>query len=188
YSAEYFTEEVRRELASLYGEDQLYGGGLSVRTTLEPRLQEYARRSLMDGLIAFDHRRGFRGPVASIELDDDWGVAVAAVRPLGDVPEWQLAVVLEMGDNRATIGLRTDRDVDGALLPELVTGTLAGPERKWVSKPLQQILNVGDVVYVSPVAGQDGVYALEQVPEIECSLVAMDLRTGRVLAMVGGFS
>jgi len=188
YSAEYFTEEVRRELASLYGEDQLYGGGLSVRTTLEPRLQEYARRSLMDGLIAFDHRRGFRGPVASIELDDDWGVAVAAVRPLGDVPEWQLAVVLEMGENRATIGLRPDRDVDGALLPERVTGTLSGPEIKWVSKPLQQILNVGDVVYVSPVAGQDGVYTLEQVPEIEGSLVAMDPRTGRVLAMVGGFS
>jgi len=188
YSAEYFTEEVRRELASLYGEDQLYGGGLSVRTTLEPRLQEYARRALMDGLIDYDHRRGFRGPVASVEIGEDWGTAVSAIKPLSDVPEWQLAVVLDMGNNSAAIGLRPDRDVDGALVAERVTGTLSGPEIKWVSKPLQQILKVGDVVYVSPVADKEGVYTLEQVPEIEGSLVAMDPRTGRVLAMVGGFS
>ncbi|MDP2781636.1 transglycosylase domain-containing protein, partial [Devosia sp.] len=93
YSAEYFTEEVRRELATLYGEDQLYGGGLSVRTTLEPKLQEYARRALMDGLIAYDHGKGFREPVASIALGPDWGVDVSKIIPLNDVPEWQLAVV-----------------------------------------------------------------------------------------------
>jgi penicillin-binding protein 1A len=188
YVAEYFTEEVRRELAKLYGEDQLYGGGLSVRTTLEPRLQEYARRALMDGLIAYDHTRGFRAPVASIELGEDWGLDVAKIRPLSDVPEWQLAVVLEVGNNQARIGLRPDNDVDGAIGPDRVEGTLSGPEIRWVSKPVQDILAVGDVVYVSPVAGKDGIYTLEQVPEIEGSLVAMDPRTGRVLAMVGGFS
>jgi Membrane carboxypeptidase/penicillin-binding protein len=188
YSAEYFTEEVRRELAKLYGEDQLYGGGLSVRTTLEPRLQEYARRALMDGLIEYDRTRGFRGPVASVEIGDDWGLAVATVQPLRDVPEWQLAVVLEMGSNEARIGLRPDDDVDGAVLPDRIEGTLSGPEIPWVSRPLQEVLKVGDVVYVSPVSGKDGIYTLEQVPEVEGSLVAMDPRTGRVLAMVGGFS
>ncbi len=188
YSAEYFTEDVRRELAKLYGEDQLYGGGLSVRTTLEPRLQEYARRALMDGLIEFDRGRGFRGPVASIEIGDDWGIDVAAIRPLSDVPEWQLAVVLEVGNNQARIGLRPDNDVDNAVLPDRVEGILAGPDIRWVSQQLQNILRVGDVVYVSPVSGKDGHYTLEQVPEIEGALVAMDPRTGRVLAMVGGFS
>jgi penicillin-binding protein 1A len=188
YSAEYFTEEVRRELAKLYGEDQLYGGGLSVRTTLEPRLQEYARRALMDGLVEFDQQRGFRGPVASVELGEDWGLAVGGITPLSDVPEWQLAVVLEAGGNQARIGLRPENDVDGALSASRVEGTLAGPEIKWVSKPVQDILKVGDVVYVSPVAGKDGIYTLRQVPEVEGALVAMDPRTGRVLAMVGGFS
>lgn len=188
YSAEYYTEEVRRELAKLYGEDQLYGGGLSVRTTLEPRLQEYARRSLMDGLIEYDHTRGFRGPVASVEPGDDWGVAVNAIKPLSDVPEWQLAVVLELGDNSARIGLRPETDIGGGLLADRVEGTLSGPEIKWVSQPVQNILKVGDVVYVSPVADKDGIFTLEQVPEIEGALVAMDPRTGRVLAMVGGFS
>ncbi len=188
YSAEYFTEDVRRALARLYGEDQLYGGGLSVRTTLEPRLQEYARRALMDGLIQYDHTRGFRGPVASVELGDDWGLAVGAIRPLSDVPEWQLAVVLESGGNQARIGLRPDNDVDNALSADRIEGVLSGPEIKWVSRPVQDILSVGDVVYVSPVSGKDGVYTLEQIPEVEGALVAMDPRTGRVLAMVGGFS
>ena len=188
YSAEYFTEDVRRALARLYGEDQLYGGGLSVRTTLEPRLQEYARRALMDGLVQYDHTRGFRGPVASVELGEDWGLSVAAIKPLSDVPEWQLAVVLEAGGNQARIGLRPDNDADGAISAERIEGTLSGPEIKWVSRPVQDILNVGDVVYVSPVADKDGIYTLEQVPEVEGALVAMDPRTGRVLAMVGGFS
>ncbi len=188
YSAEYFTEEVRRELLKMYGEDQLYGGGLSVRTTLEPRLQEYARKALMNGLIAYDRTRGFREPVASVELGDDWGEAVAAVEPLSDVPEWQLAVVLETAGNEARIGLRPARQAGGSISPERTEGTLSGPEIRWVSRPVGDILKVGDVVYVSPVAGKSGIYTLEQVPEIEGALVAMDPRTGRVLAMVGGFS
>lgn len=188
YSAEYFTEEVRRELAKLYGEDQLYGGGLSVRTTLEPRLQEYARRALMDGLIAYDQSRGFREPVATIEIGEDWGQDVAKIIPLGDVPEWQLAVVLEMNGNEARIGLRPDNLPDNTISDERTIGTLSGPEIKWVSRPLGEILKVGDVVYVSSVSGKTGIYTLQQVPEIEGALVAMDPRTGRVLAMVGGFS
>src|SRR5690242_14324692 len=142
YSAEYFTEEVRRQLNTLYGEDQLYGGGLSVRTTLEPKLQEYARRSLMDGLIDYDHGKGFRGPVASVDITGDWGPAVAAVKPLRDVPEWTLAVVLSMDSNEAQIGLRPENDIEGKLLADRVVGTLSGPDVKWVSKKLSDILKV----------------------------------------------
>ena len=188
YSAEYFTEEVRRQLNTLYGEDQLYGGGLSVRTTLEPKMQEFARRSLMDGLIDYDHGKGFRGPVASVDISGDWGTAVAAVKPLRDVPEWTLAVVLSMDSNQAQIGLRPENDVEGKLLADRVVGTLSGPDVKWVSKKLSDILKVGDVIYVSALADKPGSYTLEQVPEIEGALVAMDPRTGRVIAMVGGFS
>src|SRR5690606_10742538 len=143
---------------------------------------------LMDGLIAYDHGKGFRAPVASIEIGEDWGLDVAEIVPLSDVPEWQLAVVLEMGSNEARIGLRPDALAGGAVAADRVVGTLSGPEIQWVSKPLQDVLKVGDVVYVSPVADKAGIYTLEQVPEIEGALVAMDPRTGRVLAMVGGFS
>lgn len=189
YSAEYFTEEVRRQLGKLYGESELYGGGLSVRTTLDPKLQEYARKALMDGLISYDHSYGFRGPVASVDIaGKEWGEAVNEVKPLSDVPEWQLAVVLSMDANEGTIGLRPGNDVDGKILPDRVQGTLSGPDIKWVSKKLGTLLKAGDVIYVSPVKDKPDHYTLEQVPELEGALVAMDPRTGRVLAMVGGFS
>lgn len=188
YSAEYFTEEVRRQLQGLYGEEELYGGGLSVRTTLVPQLQEYARKALMDGLIKYDRGEGFREPVATVDISGDWGTAVNAIKPLADVPEWTLAVVLEMGGNEAKIGLRPVTDIEGKVAPDRNTGMLAGPDIKWVSKKLSDVLKVGDVVYVSPLADKPGSFTLEQVPELEGALVAMDPRTGRVLAMVGGFS
>jgi penicillin-binding protein 1A len=188
YAAEYFTEEVRRELIGLFGEDQLYGGGLSVRTTLNPVLQRYARKALMDGLIAYDRNEGFRGPVATVDPAGDWGAAVNEIVPLSDVPEWTLAVVLEMAGNEATIGLRPGAAVGGAISTERETGILAGPDIPWVSQALSDLLTIGDVVYVSPVADKPGYYTLQQDPEIEGAIVAMDPRTGRVQAMVGGFS
>jgi penicillin-binding protein 1A len=188
YSAEYFSEEVRRQLGRLYGEAELYGGGLSVRTTLEPKYQEYARRALMDGLIAYHHSEGFRGPVATVDISTEWGAAVNAIKPLNDVPEWTLAVVLEMGDNEGRIGLRPGNQAGGGIVSARETGTLAGPDIKWVSKKLGTLLKPGDVVYVSPVADKPDHYTLEQIPELEGAIVAMDPRTGRVLALVGGFS
>ena len=189
YAAEYFTEEVRRELAQLYGEDQLYGGGLSVRTTLEPKMQEQARKALMDGLVGYDQNAGFRKPVATVDISaGDWASAVYAVSPLGDVPEWTLAVVLSTDKTGAQIGLRPGADIDGKMLADKVTGTLANADSKWLRKGVSTTLKPGDVVYVAPVAGKTGAYQVEQVPEIEGALVAMDPRTGRVLAMVGGFS
>ena len=189
YSAEYFTEEVRRQLSSMYGEDQLYGGGLSVRTTLEPKLQEYARQALMDGLITYDHGTGFHQPVATVDIaSGDWGAAVEAINPLGDVPEWTLAVVLSVTATDAEIGLRPGTDVEGKILPDRVTGVINAADSKWIGKKLSSILKPGDVIYTSPVDGKAGTYAIQQVPEIEGALIAMDPRTGRVLAMVGGFS
>ena len=188
YSAEYFAEEVRRRLSSIYGEDQLYGGGLSVRTTMEPTLQRYAREALMRGLIDFDQKTGYRGPVATIEIDDDWGDDLVEIDPLSDVPEWRLGVVIELEQNAAVVGLHPGKNLQNKPNPERETGSLPGKEQKWISKPLSQVLNIGDVIYVEPVEGQEGVYQMRQPPEVEGGLVAMDPRTGRVLAMVGGFS
>lgn len=188
FSSGYFVEEVRRELSSLYGDDTLYGGGLSVRTTLDPRMQAYARDALMEGLVNYDQSRGYRGPEANIELGDDWGASVFEISPLWDVPEWQLAVVLEMAENEATIGLRPEAGIDGSVGENRDVARLPGPEILWVAQRLNQLLEVGDVVYVQAVEGKEGVYTLKQPPEVEGALVAMDPRTGRVLAMVGGFS
>ncbi|MFT6659544.1 penicillin-binding protein 1A [Maritalea sp.] len=188
YSAEYFAEEVRRRLSRIYGDDQLYGGGLSVRTTMEPKLQAFARKALMDGLVNFDQKKGYREPVATIELDDDWGDDLAKIAPLADVPEWRLGVVIEVGKNSAVVGLHPGKDAQNNVNPERETGQLPGKEQKWITKPLSQILNLGDVIYVEAVEGKEGIYQMRQPPEVEGGLVAMDPRTGRVLALVGGFS
>ncbi|MGD9912805.1 MAG: penicillin-binding protein 1A [Rhizobiaceae bacterium] len=200
FAGEYFTEEVRREIISRYGEDALYEGGLSVRTTLDPHLQLIARKSLQNGLIKFDRLRGYRGPKTRIDIAGaDWGVPLGEVKGLQDVPEWRLAVVLESSAAGLSIGLQPDRQVSGALASERVTGTVSAEDMSWAmrhtvdgkrvkAKSAADVLQPGDVIYVEKVEGKDGEYALRQLPEVSGGMVAMDPHTGRVLAMVGGFS
>jgi penicillin-binding protein 1A len=107
-SAPYFAEEVRRELIDRFGEDGLYGGGLSVRTSLDPELQDIADRVLRAGLVDYDRRHGWRGPIAKIDPADwpgDWKEALAAVPPPPGLAPWRLAVVLDADARSARIGL-----------------------------------------------------------------------------------
>jgi penicillin-binding protein 1A len=193
FAAEYFAEEVRRELFDRYGEKKLYDGGLSVRTTLDTKLQVLARKTLTDGLVHFDEAQGWRGPVSKLDISGDWGVKLADVKALADVSPWRLAVVLEVSDQSARIGLQPGREPGGYVSKERDVGIVPLDGLKWaktsgkaVSK-VGQVLNPGDVVYVEPskLAGQ---YGLRQVPEVSGAMVVEDPWTGRVLAMVGGFS
>jgi penicillin-binding protein 1A len=201
FAAEYFTEEVRRRLLDMYGEQRVYEGGLSVRSTIDPRLQVMLRQALVSGLVRFDQQRGWRGPVArlNLEIGGEWGLQLARHATLTDVAPWRLAVVLQTAGTQATIGLQPGRTRDGAVVAERETGTIPlaqmtwarpteGPRRGATPRTPGDTLNIGDVVYVEPVANQAGIFALRQVPEISGGAVAMDPHTGRVLAMVGGFS
>lgn len=197
FASEYFSEEVRRQLADMYGEDGLYQGGLSVRSTLDPKMQRLARKALMDGLIDFDRKRGgWRGPVATIPLGaGDWGMELAKIEALSDVPEWQLAVVLSVERDRADIGLQPAKLVSGAISTERVRASIPFEAMKWARvkgrspNSVADVLSPGDVVYVR---GQEGpakdYFELMQVPKISGAIIAMDPYTGRVLAMSGGFS
>jgi penicillin-binding protein 1A len=199
--ADYFVEEVRRELQERYGEKGLYGGGLSVRTTLDTRLQAIADAALRGGMIAYDRRHGWRGPLGRVTGARPWRNELRDVGwPPGideTMPAWRTAVVLQIADDRAVIGLD-----DGA------PGHIPLSELKWAREDLRkeqrlgppvrhpsQVFRVGDVVLVEPLtAGSDGkapppgAFALRQVPEIGGAVVALDPHTGRVLAMSGGFS
>ena len=130
-SGEYFSEEVRREIVERYGDDVLYEGGLSIRTTLDPRLQRFARKSLQHGLIKFDIARGFRGVIEKVELGEDWGKSFGENTSLSDVPEWQLAVVLGADSSSITIGLQPKKEVSGALSKERIVGAIASEDMKW---------------------------------------------------------
>ncbi|MCU0953923.1 MAG: penicillin-binding protein 1A [Hyphomicrobium sp.] len=198
FAAEYFAEEVRRSINAQYGEEKLYAGGLSVRTTLNPRLQEMARLALIDGLVNYDRDQGWRGPVAKIDISGDWGVPLGAIDIPSDILPWRLGVVLEAGKDKAVVGLRPSRQQDGTLTKdrEAVEITLAEvkwarvPATKAVPKAITDILAPGDVIYVSPKDPRklDGVWSLMQIPEVGGGLIAMDPHTGRVLAVAGGFS
>jgi penicillin-binding protein 1A len=189
FSAEYFAEEVRREIFERYGEKKLYEGGLSVRTTLNPKLQVIAKKIFTEGLIKFDENRGWRGAQARIEPQPglDWGAKLAEMRALQDIG-WRLAVVLQVAQNSATIGFQPTRDRAGVLMKERVSGTITAEGVKWTKKNVQQALNVGDVIYVSPVEGKENQFRLQQLPEVSGGMIVMDPWTGRVLALVGGFS
>jgi len=199
FAAEYFAEEVRRYISEKYGEKKLYEGGLSVRTTLDPKLQVQARKQLIEGLVRFDETQGYRGAVTKLEPAGEWGSKLAEVKALSDVAPWRLAVVLEATDQSARIGFQPAREPGGGLSKERETSILTldgvkwakptwGPMRGKVPVKVSQVLETGDVVYVEPLAGKDGQFRLRQIPEISGAIVAMDAQTGRVLAMVGGFS
>jgi penicillin-binding protein 1A len=189
YVAGYFAEEVRRELLDRYGEKKVYEGGLSVRATLDPQMQVWARKALVDGLVRFDEAQGFRGAMRAINVSADWGPPLAEIPALGDVRPWRLAVVLDLSDTAARIGLQPPKEAGGEVSRERVTGVLPMEGMRWTNrKTPRQALQVGDVIYVEPMDGRPGQFRLRQIPDVSGAIVAMDPHTGRVLAMVGGFS
>jgi len=204
FAGEYFAEEVRRDVFERYGEKKLYEGGLSVRTTLDPRLQVMARKAMVAGLVRYDEAQGWRGAQTKIDLSGDWGVKLADIKSLSDISPWRMAVVLETSDQSARIGFQPGRELGGAVSKTRETGLISlegvkwakaasGPTRFKTPTNVGQVLSPGDVIYVDPLLAKDGSkvegqYRLRQVPDVSGAMVAMDPWTGRVLAMVGGFS
>lgn len=199
-AADYFVEQVRRELVDRYGQQGVTEGGLSVRTTLDTRYQMLAERVLREGLIAYDRRYGWRGPVAQIAITDNWlGRLNRVPRPAG-MRDWRVAVVLQVNEGAVELGF-----TDGS------RGTLPLSELKWARafedwgkrgprvERANQVLEQGDVVLAERVVVNSAAtktedskypsntYALRQLPAINGALIAIDPHTGRVLSMVGGF-
>lgn len=207
---QYFTEEVRRELVARFGADQTNMGGLVVRTSLDPALQAEAERALRRGLLDYDRRRGgWRGPVATIPAGaTEWLPALQNVaRVPGMLPEWRIAVALEVRDREARMAWLERPDPRSA--PQPRTATLPFEEVSGWARPvregrpgpaprrMQDVLSPGDVVMVetlpaTPAQGRTPArperLALRQMPEVEGAVVALDPNNGRVLAMVGGWS
>ena len=195
--ADFFTEEVRSQLVARFGEEGFYERGLSVRTTVDPKLQSEADISLRRGLANFDRRdNGWSGPLARIELEPggqgpaSWTAALAKVDPGFEVMAWRLAVVLGTDKRAAAIVFEDGSDASLAFAemrwarPRRDDGRL-GP----APKAVDDVLAPGDVIVVEWIGeGEGGYWTLRQRPLVEGALVALDPHTGRVLAMSGGFS
>ncbi|MDR5651352.1 penicillin-binding protein 1A [Ruixingdingia sedimenti] len=201
-SRDYFTDEIRRQLSGSFGEQEFFGGGLTIRATVDPDLQQVAARALRAGLERYDRSmgiwRGTRKTVdpARLTTEADWRAALAEAEAPRDIDGWHPAVVLEIGKTSARIGIEgVAEDEDGHFIPaEDVTwarkrqadGRL-GPKAKVPG----DLVAVGDVVLVRAVTKEDGSFSrwsLRQVPEVQGGFMAMDVNNGRVVAMQGGFS
>ena len=180
----YFLEEVRRTLLAKYGEtadagpNSIYAGGLSVRTSMLPKMQDAAAEALREGLATFDGGRGWRDTGLSIETKGDWAARLRAAALGTGFPDWRKAVVLEKAGGRAQIGFG-----DGTT--GLLDASAASQPKRGTGEAAFGFLKPGMIIIVKQL-GPD-TYALRSIPEIGGGFVAEEVHTGRVMAMQGGF-
>lgn len=197
---DYFTDEIRRQLSAQFGAEEFFGGGLAIRATIDPKLQNVAAHALQQALEKYDRGRGvWRGTRVRIpaeQLGDEavWRAALSDADVPRDIEGWFPAVVLALDKADATIGIE---DQQG-------TATIPAKDVQWArkrhadgtlgakAKVASDLLELGDVVLVRRmVSDSDGSFirwTLRQVPEVQGGFMAMDVNTGRVIAMQGGFS
>ncbi|MFW0777090.1 MAG: penicillin-binding protein 1A [Rickettsiales bacterium] len=204
--AGFFAEEVRREIKSMYGDDVLYKGGLVVKTTLDPQLQSYADEALRGALVAYDRRRGYRGPVAHVPSigakADDWKEQLAKLSKEHQSHLFggqRLGMVTSVKASKAQVIFEDEtRGVVPFALMKWTRRVIADGKLGPAVNKVSDIIRVGDVLLVGPVSEDDrkklnkadrkNAWDLRQVPEVNGALVAMDPHTGRVLAMSGGYA
>jgi penicillin-binding protein 1A len=199
---DYFTDEIRRQLSGTFGEEEFFSGGLTIRATVDEELQTAAAAALRKGLEKYDRDQGvWRGtgktlPAEVLGSEADWRAALAEVEVPRDVATWFPAVVLEVGESSARVGIEgVAEDEDGHFIPaEDVTWARKRLADGGLGRRAQvagDLVAAGDVVLVRAVTNEDGTFSrwsLRQVPEVQGAFMAMDVNTGRVLAMQGGFS
>ena len=172
--ANFYTEEVRRIVSDIYGYDNLYKGGLSIRTPLISNYQIEALKALREGLEEYDRRHGWRGPITNLN-SLDWTKKIdefIADKSLN----WKLAKVIEV--NKLTIKIE---------IQDKKIGFVDFKNASWTRKnSFEDFLKLNDIIYVKKI--KKNKWNLKQLPKINGAIVVMDPYTGRVLAMAGGFS
>ena len=199
----YFTDEIRRQLSQQFGEDEFFTGGLQIRATMDPAMQEIAAKSLQDALERYDRGLGvWRGtgqtiPADQLGSEDRWRAALAKAKVPRDIEGWHPAVVLELTKADAVIGIEgIASEAEPHVIPakdvQWARKLMPGRERAPQAKVASDLLSVGDVVMVRRMTDDStGAFirwTLRQIPTIQGGFMAMDVNTGRVVAMQGGFS
>ena len=172
--ANFYSEEVRRIVSDTYGYNDLYKGGLSIRTPLNSYYQIEALKALREGLEEYDRRHGWRGPITNIKTTD-WQKNIQELT-LDKSLNWKIAKVIDV--DKLTAKIETENKKIGFIDFNNVSWT-----RK---KNFEEFLNLNDIIYVKKI--KKNKWNLKQLPKINGAIIMMDPYTGRVLAMIGGFS
>ena len=170
----YYVEDIRKDVVDKLGFDKVYKQGLNISTPINLNLQKIAIKSLREGLISYDKRKGWRGPVSNSKKLNNWKDNLDKYR-LEKSINWDLAVVKKI--DKFSVEIETEKKISGIIKYENIT---------WVKKEFTEVLEIGDIIYVENL--KENIFALRQLPEVNGGIVVMDPFTGRVLALSGGFS
>ena len=194
----YFTDEIRRQLSNTFGDYEFFSGGLTIRATIDEDLQAVAQQALREGLESYDRTRGRNWQGTGLHLSPDaieeeqsWREELSALSLPSDIAGWRGAVVLELVRGGAVIGVAGGDFGATGFVPDSDVGWARKPDGSGRAKMVSDLLTAGDVVLVKRGEGSSGGrahWSLRQIPEIQGSFMAMDVNSGRVLAMHGGFS
>ena len=170
----YYVEDIRKDVIDKFGFEKVYKQGLNINTPINLNLQKIATQSLRKGLINYDKRKGWRGPLLNKKNSINWNVGLEEFK-LENSINWSLAIIKKV--NQFSIEIETENKINGLVKYENIS---------WTKKEFNEILKIGDIIYVENI--KSNIFTLRQLPKVNGGIVVMDPFTGRVLALSGGFS
>jgi len=173
--SQYYIEDVRKNIIEKLTYEKVYKQGYNINTPINLNLQKLATESLRNGLIAYDERKGWRGPIINMKYQKDWHQKIDKKFILEKSINWKIAIVKEI--NQFESKVETIDKLDGII---------RFTDISWTKKEFNEIFKIGDLIYVKRI--KSNYYSLKQLPKINGGIVVMDPYSGRVLALSGGFS
>ncbi len=172
--AQYFIEDVRKNVIKNFTYDKVYKQGFNINTPINLEFQKIATNSLRNGLISYDQRKGWRGPLTSKIYKSNWNKDLKKFN-LEKSIDWSLAIVKKI--NKFSAEIETE---------DKIQGVIEFKDISWTKKEFKNLFQLGDIIYVKKIS--DNKFSLQQLPKINGGIVVMDPYTGRILALSGGFS
>ena len=170
----YYVEDIRKNIIQKFSYEKVYNQGLNIKTPINLSLQKIATQSLRKGLVSYDKRKGWRGPILNKKISDNWNKDLEKFK-LEKSINWEIAIIKSI--KKFTVEIETEKKLNGRINYENIS---------WTKKEFRELFKIGDVIYVENIGNNN--FALRQLPKIKGGIVVMDPFTGRVVALSGGFS
>ena len=174
-NSQYYVEDVRKNIIDILTYEKVYNQGYNINTPINLDLQKIATKSLRNGLVAYDRRKGWRGPIKNIKYSKDWYKDIEKKFKLEKSIDWEIVIVKKINQFNSII--ETENNLQGIINYKDIS---------WTKKEFKDLFREGDVIYVKKI--DKDTYSLQQLPKINGGIVVMHPFTGRVLALSGGFS
>ena len=172
--SQYYIEDVRKNIIEKLTYEKVYKQGFNINTPINLELQKVATRSLREGLIEYDRRKGWRGILINKTYKPEWNKGLEKYT-LENSINWKISIIKKV--NQFSAEIETEDSMDGIIEYKNIS---------WTKKEFNELLKPGDIVYVKKI--KKNKYDLMQIPKINGGIVVMDPYTGRVMALSGGFS